>query len=253
MQLLKHAMLYLLMANGLQGCNFSAVQEQESALAIKIITSEEIQSGQLTVQLADVSKVDADAVVISNKAVAISKFPHALALSYLEADIQPEKRYSLSAQLHQQGQLVATTTTHYDPFKANSSIHQLQLEPSSSTSPSFLNTQWRLIELDGNKVDLPNQDLHGPSLQFKNKLRLTGSTGCNRLMGSYQQNGETLTIGQVSTTRMACKQVPAEQPFLKMLNNVNNYKIKGQQLQLLDINKQAVAIFEVNLNTPKKQ
>ncbi len=34
--------------------------------------------------------------------------------------------------------------------------------------------------------------------------RLVGSTGCNRLIGAYELDGDRLVLGAVATTRRAC-------------------------------------------------
>lgn len=46
-----------------------------------------------------------------------------------------------------------------------------------------------------------------PSLELAKDGTLTGTDGCNRLMGSWKQNGATLTFGDLASTRMACLDV----------------------------------------------
>lgn len=59
-------------------------------------------------------------------------------------------------------------------------------------------TNWSIVAIDG-------QPVLGERYQLQFTAdRLSGQAGCNRLNGSYSQDGETLTIGPVASTRMAC-------------------------------------------------
>jgi heat shock protein HslJ len=69
-----------------------------------------------------------------------------------------------------------------------------------------------------------------------------GAGGCNRLSGSYQVNGEQLSLGPVTSTMMACTEgMETEQAFLKALGQVKGWKVTGQQLDLLDSSGKTVA------------
>jgi len=76
------------------------------------------------------------------------------------------------------------------------------------------------------------------TLEFRDDGTLGGSDGCNRYMSGYTLEGETLTIGPVATTRMACKgpQGAAEQAraYAAALGTVRGYRIEGGELTLLD-------------------
>jgi heat shock protein HslJ len=75
--------------------------------------------------------------------------------------------------------------------------------------------------------------------------RLGGSGGCNRLTGSYELNGDRLSLGPTATTMMACAQgMETEKAFLEALGRVSGWKIAGQQLELLDTAGNVVARFE---------
>ena len=66
--------------------------------------------------------------------------------------------------------------------------------------------------------------------------RLTGSTGCNRYTGPYSVEGETLQLGAVASTRMAC--VPpadaVEREFLAALEQVARWRSDLDGLVLMD-------------------
>ena len=57
---------------------------------------------------------------------------------------------------------------------------------------------WTIVAIDGRRVVLD-----GAELRFQGGT-LAGSAGCNRLSASYRLSGETLRVGLVRATRMAC-------------------------------------------------
>ena len=46
-----------------------------------------------------------------------------------------------------------------------------------------------------------------PSLELKSDGNATGTDGCNRLMGSWKEDGKTIAFGGLASTRMACEGV----------------------------------------------
>lgn len=76
-----------------------------------------------------------------------------------------------------------------------------------------------------------------PSLQFDGATqRVSGSDGCNRIMGSYAAGRDTLSFSQLATTRMACLNNTSgvEQKFNDALGKVTHYQVYGKTLKLLD-------------------
>jgi len=61
-------------------------------------------------------------------------------------------------------------------------------------------------------------------IQFGSEGRVSGSTGCNRFSGTYNQDGDALTIGTLATTRKACRPeaMKREQQFLALLGKVRH-------------------------------
>ncbi len=81
------------------------------------------------------------------------------------------------------------------------------------------------------------------SVQFGDG-RLSGSGGCNRFAGSYEQDGEQLKIGQLIATQMACLDenvMRQEQQFLKMLNAVRMASATHMTLILKDASGKELA------------
>jgi heat shock protein HslJ len=73
-----------------------------------------------------------------------------------------------------------------------------------------------------------------PALRF-DAGRVTGSDGCNRLMGPYAADGAALTLGPLAGTRMACAQGMAEaEAFRAALGRTATHRIVGDVLELQD-------------------
>ncbi len=65
--------------------------------------------------------------------------------------------------------------------------------------------------------------------------RVTGSDGCNRLSGTAKIEGQSLRIGPLAGTRMACLEGQAEaEAFGSALARAQRYAIRGEILELLD-------------------
>lgn len=58
--------------------------------------------------------------------------------------------------------------------------------------------RWNMLSLGEDKLATPAW------VEFLPDGRLTGSNGCNRLMGSYTLSGEGMRVSQLGSTRMAC-------------------------------------------------
>jgi heat shock protein HslJ len=73
-------------------------------------------------------------------------------------------------------------------------------------------------------------------IQFRSDGRVTGYSGCNRFTGKYTQDGGTLIMGPLATTRMAClpEAMEGEQEFLALLGKIRHVDRTNLQLILKD-------------------
>jgi len=120
----------------------------------------------------------------------------------------------------------------------------MEAAPSPSPAPAsaapagvaLAGVSWKLVELEGKAVVTPPNAV-APSLHFDAaEKRVSGSTGCNNLTGTYAFDGATLHLSPLATTRMAClnPDVQAlETAFLAALQKVTSYRIEGGNLRLL--------------------
>ncbi|HZF25716.1 MAG TPA: META domain-containing protein [Steroidobacteraceae bacterium] len=100
-------------------------------------------------------------------------------------------------------------------------------------STTLENVQWTLVQLDGKAIEPSSRG--APTLMLSSKdMRLSGFAGCNRMLGGYELNGETLKFNAMATTRMACIDVTPEEPLLLALGATARWKVVGNTLELFD-------------------
>ena len=119
--------------------------------------------------------------------------------------------------------------------------------PHAMASPSLRGTLWRLQALqDGGGPTLSEPPGRPAELLLAaDRDRLSGSGGCNRLMGGFQLNGEEIRVSQVASTQMACAP-PAmafERRYLEALAQVRRWSIDKQNLLLQDARGRTLLLF----------
>ncbi|TGE09829.1 META domain-containing protein [Hymenobacter fodinae] len=104
-----------------------------------------------------------------------------------------------------------------------------------AADPTQLNGRWQITTLNGAAVPAGEPERAAHLIFDSATGRLSGSTSCNRLMGSYTATGNTLTFNQVASTRMACVGPNVEQQVMTMLNTPGlTYQLSADnQLTLL--------------------
>ena len=99
----------------------------------------------------------------------------------------------------------------------------------------LVGSYWQLTEyMSDEGMVAANPDLRAHIMLQEEDNRLSGSGGCNRLIGSYELSDEGLNLGQVGSTMMACppQAMQQEQAFLAALGLVSGYRIEGEVLTL---------------------
>jgi heat shock protein HslJ len=140
------------------------------------------------------------------------------------------------------------STLNYDLKRAPAFI-ALEPQAQKGATGSLENTEWKLVDLGNAPIHAASQ-LQEPYLLLDSQShRVSGSGGCNRLMGSYQLSGNHLTFTQLAGTLMACeKGMDTEQAFNAVLAKTKRWKITGTNLIFLDADGHPLARFE-----PRKQ
>lgn len=116
--------------------------------------------------------------------------------------------------------------------------------PAASTQ--LANKTWSLTHLDG--VAIAQTDTQKvPNLQFDSATqRVSGSDGCNRVMGGYTATGFQLKFGALASTMMACigdDNANISSQYGPALAKVASYQITDQILVLKDTNGKVVLQF----------
>jgi heat shock protein HslJ len=99
---------------------------------------------------------------------------------------------------------------------------------------SLEGTSWILVA----GVDVPADiAVSEPTVAFTSDT-ITGSGGCNRYSGGYETDGDSIEIGMIASTQMACP-APAgtiEAAFFDALQQTTSWSIEDDQLVLSDAN-----------------
>ena len=114
-------------------------------------------------------------------------------------------------------------------------------------------TTWKLAKMEAIPAKAIDAEADFFTLQFSAADTLvSGRTNCNRFFGKYELKGKELELKNLGMTRMACPDMQYEDAFVKMLDEVDRFEIKGAELTLFDDHK-ALAVFKAVEKEPAKQ
>ena len=90
-------------------------------------------------------------------------------------------------------------------------------------------TTWKLAKMEAIPAKAIDAEADFFTLQFSAADTLvSGRTNCNRFFGKYELKGQKLEFENLGMTRMACPEMQYEDAFVKMLDEVDGYEIKGE-------------------------
>jgi heat shock protein HslJ len=101
---------------------------------------------------------------------------------------------------------------------------------------ALMGTYWRAAAIDGSPVAPQPQPREAHLVFAAQGNRVSGSTGCNRVAGTFTQTADGLRFSQMATTKMACPGPldVQERGFLAALNATVAAHISGSTLELKD-------------------
>jgi putative lipoprotein len=198
------------------------------------------EDATLTIELLDVSRQDTRSDRLARLALPAGgrQVPLAFELPFYRADIKPAHRYAIRATLSSSGgELLFTTAQHVPVLIDGADRHvQLVLTQVQHTPLAMLeNTYWKLVEVNGRPAQVLPGEREAHILLLAG--RASGSSGCNKLMGSYAHNPPgALRIGPLASTRMACapEMMAQESALLGTFEHATAYRIDGEALILLN-------------------
>lgn len=103
------------------------------------------------------------------------------------------------------------------------------------SEPVKLNGKWDVIAVSG--LNGPIQAENKPFIAFGENGQVSGNAGCNRMMGIYVADAtkQTLSLDQMGSTRMMCRDMATEDALLAALGKVKAYRAEADdQLVLVD-------------------
>ena len=116
---------------------------------------------------------------------------------------------------------------------------------SPMTDSPLRGTYWKLVRLGDSPVTAAAKQREAYLIFAGDALRVAGSGGCNRLTGGFDLDGKRLRFGRMAGTMMTCPDgMEQEKRFLDTLGEVEQYRIHGSHLELLDASGNATARFE---------
>jgi putative lipoprotein len=107
-------------------------------------------------------------------------------------------------------------------------------EPVPGAGGSLAGREWNLTELGGGPAELGNGGKPATLTFSDADNKVSGFSGCNRLAGTYQTKGDSLRMGPLALTRMACPSgMELETKFGAALDATRSYRITGKRLDLV--------------------
>jgi heat shock protein HslJ len=109
-------------------------------------------------------------------------------------------------------------------------------------------TYWKLIELGG-MAAVGGANANEASLVLNaDGKKLTGSTGCNPVVGTYKLRGGSLHFRPSGLAKTACSDAlqKQEEAFVEILKQTTKYRVVGETLELRD-KEDVLAKFQARL------
>jgi copper homeostasis protein (lipoprotein) len=115
-------------------------------------------------------------------------------------------------------------------------------ETCGEKEPGPLSTAyWKLTELNGTRVVTVRSEAH---LLFHAEGKLGGSDGCNRILGSYELEGDRIRFGKLGSTLMACPDAVRDREFADALAKASTIRLVDTRLELRSQDGEVLARFE---------
>ena len=103
-----------------------------------------------------------------------------------------------------------------------------------------------LLDID----EIPVTGQADSTISFEDATHVTGHGGCNRFFGAAKMGDDTLELGPLGTTRMACAENIMEQEhrFLSALEAARLYRLEDESSLLLVSDEQGQPLLRFGQN-----
>ncbi len=107
---------------------------------------------------------------------------------------------------------------------------------------------WTLSQIGATEVKSSADSSRTPNLQFDAATnRVSGTDGCNRLMGGFELKDKQLQFSALASTKMMCMDnMQQANDFNHALGKVTGYQVYGSTLKLLDAHGNVLLTFKAN-------
>jgi heat shock protein HslJ len=112
-------------------------------------------------------------------------------------------------------------------------------------APDLAGREWEAVSMNNGRGAIASL-LSGTTLTLAFDIdRVSGTAGCNRFFGPYTRSGESIALGPLATTRVACDPavVQQEAAYLAALEASTSLSLRGNQLWLADADGATQVIF----------
>lgn len=115
---------------------------------------------------------------------------------------------------------IANTAT---PWNRPQPLQLSELSPMTHSEPSLTNTVWQLQQIQYNDGTLVEATPESYTIEFLEDGRLAIRADCNRALGSFTEDGSSVSITLGPTTLAACPPESIEQEYLRNLQDAAIY------------------------------
>jgi putative lipoprotein len=187
----------------------------------------------VVVKLSDISRQDVAAAVIAETRVPSQgrQVPLSFELRYDPTKIDDKGLYAVRAVIESRGQTWFTTDKVYPVLtRGNPKEVDLVLTRAGGAARGLTGTAWRLEALGGARA------LEGveATLEFLEEGKVAGKGSCNRFTGPVEIKGESISFGNLVSTRMACAEPIGNQElhYFEALRGAERFVLEGSSLSI---------------------
>lgn len=192
------------------------------------------ENAVVSVQLADVSRMDAPAIVIGEQDISpAGQVPVKFEIKFDDSKITKGMTYALQARITVDDKLWFINDTRHEVDPLASDKQTILVKRVAQEKADVLHdVEWTLVSLEG-FGDLPDTSV---TLLIDSKGNPGGQGPCNRYFSESKIDGDAISFGMVGATQMACEpaRMKAERAYFDALAKVKAYALVDEQLVLND-------------------
>lgn len=192
------------------------------------------ENAVVSVQLADVSRMDAPAIVIGEQEISpAGQVPVKFEIRFDDSKITKGMTYALQARITVDDELWFINDTHHevDPL-ASEARTILVKRVAQERTDALRGVEWTLASIEG-FGDLPDSSA---TFSIDDEERAGGRGPCNGYFGMAKIDGDAISLSQIGATQMACEpaRMKAERAYFDALGKVKAYAVVDDRLFLND-------------------